>query len=112
MTGRTEARLRAIRRRTRARRRRLDRRACAALAMLSLLLLTGIGTLLRSVQGPGLGTVAGGSGALLLRSGAGAYVTVGVAAFALGDLLAVLCIRRSRHPDRRTDRAEERDELL
>lgn len=93
MTGVTEGRMQEIRRRTRRLRRRFERRAQAWLTACSLILLTGIGALLRRVQAPGISTVTQGYGSVLLRSDAGLYVVVGVIAFSAGVALIVLCIR-------------------
>lgn len=93
MTGKTETRMREIRSRTRQYRKRYETRRLFCLALCSLFLLTAIGVLFRSVQTPGAAAVADGYGAVLLRDGAGAYVVVGIAAFAAGVALTVICIR-------------------
>ena len=93
MTGKTETRMREIRCRTRQYRKRYEARLLSCLTVCSLFLLAGIGVLFRSVQTPGIVSVAEGYGAVLLRSGAGAYVIVGIAAFAVGVALTVFCIR-------------------
>ncbi len=93
MTGKTETRMREIRSRTRQYRKRYETRRLFCLALCSLFLFTAIGVLFRSVQTPGAAAVAGGYGAVLLRDGAGAYVVVGIAAFAAGVALTVICIR-------------------
>ena len=93
MTGRTEIRVREIRRRTRRYRRRRENCELFSLTVFGLFLLAGIGVLFRSVQAPGIAAVADGYGAVLLRGGAGAYVVTGIAAFAIGVTVTVLCIR-------------------
>ena len=110
MTEQTQLRAQAVRRRVRSLRRRRENRALSGLTMLSLLLLAGIGTLLHGVQLPGVSTVAGSYGAVLLRDGAGAYILVGIAAFAVGAALTVLCIRYRKKKENRMDRAEESEE--
>ena len=58
MTGRTERRVREIRRRTRQYRKRHERRMLSTLSVFSLLLFAEIGILLRKVQSGGVPTVA------------------------------------------------------
>ena len=84
MTGRTERRVREIRRRTRQYRKRHERRVLSTLSVCSLLLFAEIGILLRKVQSGGVPTVADSYGSVLLRGGASAYIVVGIAAFAVG----------------------------
>ena len=93
MTGKTETRVREIRSRTRQYRRQHENRVLFSLAAFSLFLLAGIGGVFKSAQTPGIAAVADGYGAVLLRDGAGAYVVVGLLAFALGVLASVLCVR-------------------
>ena len=110
MTGKTETRVREIRSRTRQYRRRYETRLLSFLTVCSLFLLAGIGVLFRSVQTPGIVSVAEGYGGVLLRSGAGAYVVIGIAAFAIGVSVTVLCIRLKNKSTNRTDRAEESED--
>lgn len=84
MTGRTERRVREIRRRTRQYRKRYEGRVLSTLSVCSLLLFAEIGILLRKVQSGGVPTVADSYGSVLLRGGASAYIVVGIAAFAVG----------------------------
>ena len=102
MTGKTETRVREIRSRTRQYRRQRENRVLSFLAAFSLFLLAGIGVLFRHVQAPGIVSVAEGYGAVLLRSGAGAYVIVGIAAFAVGVTVTVFCIRLKNKSTNRT----------
>ena len=106
MTGKAEARMREIGSRTRRYRRRYESRLLSFLTVCSLFLLAGIGVLFRSVQTPGIAAVANGYGAVLLRDGAVAYVVIGIAAFAVGVSVTVLCIRLKNKSTNRTDRAE------
>ena len=110
MTGRTEFRVREIHRRTRRYRQRYEHRALSSLTAFSLFLLAGIGALLQRVQAGGVSAVADGYGAVLLREGAGAYILVGIAAFAAGAALATLCIRHRKKPsgDRPNEDKEEK----
>ena len=110
MTGKTETRVRKIRSRTRQYRRQHENRVLSFLTVCSLFLLAGIGVLFRSVQTPGIVSVAEGYGGVLLRSGAGAYVVIGIAAFAIGVSVTVLCIRLKNKSTNRTDRAEESED--
>ena len=110
MTGKTETRVREIRSRTRQYRKRYEARLLSCLSVCCLFLLAGIGVLFRSVQAPGVATVADGFGAVLLRSGAGAYVVIGIAAFVIGVSVTVLCIRLKNRSASRTDRTEENRE--
>ena len=106
MTCTTDIRLRSIHQRTRRYRVRCEARQLAGLAACSLLLLCGILALLHGVQSPGVAAVADGFGAVLLQGGAGAYVVVGVAAFAAGVAATVLCVRLR---DRAAQRAQDED---
>ncbi len=96
MTDKTANRIQEIHRRTRIYRKRREKRTFSLLTMCSLFLLCGIGGLLNTVQPPGVSTVTDGYGALLLRHGAEGYIVVGVAAFAVGASLTILCIRYRR----------------
>ena len=102
MTGKTETRMREIRCRTRQYRKRYETRLLSCLSVCSLFLLAGIGVLFRHVQAPGIVSVAEGYGAVLLRSGAGAYVIVGIAAFAVGVTVTVFSIRLKNKSTNRT----------
>ena len=106
MTGKMETRMREIRHRTRQYRKQYEARLLSCLAMCSLFLLAGIGVLFRSVQAPGIAAVADGYGTVLLRSGTGAYVVIGIAAFAIGVSVTVLCIRLKNKSVNRTTRVE------
>lgn len=107
MTGKTETRMREIRSRTRRYRKQYETRLFSCLTLCSLFLLAGIGVLFRSVQAPSVAAVANGYGAVLLRNGAGAYVVIGIAAFALGVSVTVLCIRLKNRSACRTDCTKE-----
>ena len=76
------------------------------LTVCSLFFLVGIGALLKSVQTPGIVSVADGYGGVLLQDGAGAYVIVGIVAFVIGVSVTVLCIRLKNRLANRTDRTE------
>ena len=93
MTGKTEARLREKRSRTKQYRKKYENRLLTCLAMCNLILFAGIGVLFRSVQGPGTVAVADAYGTVLLRDGAGVYVVIGIVAFVAGVALTVICIR-------------------
>ena len=113
MTARTEIRVRQIRRRTRQYRLRYEARILRCLTVLSLFLLAGIGALLRSVHRPGISAVANGYGSVLLRDGAGLYVLIGVAAFAAGAALSVICIRyrrKANHADKQNAKEESEED--
>ena len=92
MNGTAEIRLRAIHSRARRYRARSEARRLGGLTACGVLL-TGAILLLNGGQSPGVAAVADGYGAVLLRDGAGAYVVVGLLAFALGVLATVLCVR-------------------
>ena len=104
MTGKTETRMWEIHRRTRRYRRQHETRLLSFLTVCCLFLLAGIGVLFRSVQTPGIVSIAEGYGAVLLRDGAGAYVVIGIAAFVVGASVTVLCIRLKNRSKNRTDR--------
>ena len=110
MTGRTEIRVREIRRRTRRYRRRRENRELFSLTAFGLFLLAGIGVLFGSVQTPGVASVADGYGAVLLRDGAVMYVVIGIAAFVIGVTVTVLCIRLKNKSTNRTGSTEESED--
>ena len=97
MTRRTEIRVREVHRRVREKRRRRERRIRSGLTGSRLCLLAGIGWVVVGVRTPGVSTVAGSYSAVLLRDGAGAYILVGIAAFVLGVVVTMLCIRYKMH---------------
>ena len=110
MTGKTETRVREIRCRTQQYRKRYEACLFSCLTLCSLFLLAGIGVLFSSVQAPGAAAVTKGYGGVLLRSGAGAYVVIGIAAFAIGVSVTVLCIRLKRKSTNRAGCTEESEE--
>ena len=112
MTGKTETRVREIRSRTQQYRKRYEAWLFSCLTLCSLFLLAGIGVLFRSVQTPGIVSIAEGYGAVLLRDGAGAYVVIGIAAFVIGVAVTVLCIRLKNKSTNRTYHTEESEEKL
>ena len=112
MTGKTETRVREIRSRTRQYRRQHENRVLSSLAACSLFLLAGIGVLFERLQTPGVAAVTKGYGAVLLQSGAMAYVVIGIAAFVIGAAVTVLCIRLKNKSTNRTYRTEESEEKL
>ena len=110
MTCRTEIRVREIHRRTRRYRRRYENRALYSLTAFSLFLFSGIGILLRKVQSGGVPTVADSYGSVLLRGGASAYIVVGIAAFAVGVTVTMICIRLKNKSKDCTVSMEERED--
>ena len=82
MTGKTERRIREIRRRTRQYRKQHERRVLSTLSVCSLLLFAGIG----------------------------AYIVVGIAAFAVGVTVTMICIRLKNKSKDRTVSTEERED--
>ena len=110
MTGKTERRIREIRRRTRQYRKQHERRVLSTLSVCSLLLFAGIGILLRKVQSGGVPTVAESYGSVLLRGGASAYIVVGIAAFTAGVAMTVICIRCKKKQTIRIEAAEDKEE--
>lgn len=109
MTCTTDTRVRAIRSRTRQYRARCEARQLSILTACSLLLLAGIGLLLNHAQSSGMATVAGAYGAVLLQDGAGAYVVIGIAAFAAGVAVTVLCVRLKSRAARRMNEEDNGD---
>ena len=110
MTGRTEIRVREIRRRTRRYRPRRVNCELFSPTVFGLFLLAGIGVLFRSVQTSGVASVADGYGGVLLQDGAGAYVIVGIVAFVIGVSVTVLCIRLKNKSTNRTGSTEESED--
>ena len=109
MTCTTDNRVRAIRSRTRQYRARCEARQLSILTACSLLLLAGLGLLLNHAQSSGVATVAGAYGAVLLQDGAGAYVVIGIAAFAAGVAVTVLCVRLKSRAARRMNEEDNGD---
>ena len=109
MTCTTDTRVRAIRSRTRQYRARCEARQLSILTACSLLLLAGIGLLLNHAQSSGVATVAGAYGAVLLQDGAGAYVVIGIADFAAGVAVTVLCVRLKSRAARRMNEEDNGD---
>lgn len=93
MNATAEIRMRRIHGRAQRYRARSEALRRSYLATGSLFLISGAVLLLRGVQSPGVAAVTDGYGAVLLCNGAGAYVVVGLLAFALGVLATVLCVR-------------------
>lgn len=112
MTGRTEIRAREIHRRVREKRRWRERRIRSGLTGTSLCLFAGIILLLKGVQTPGVSAVVGSYSAVLLRDGAGAYILVGIAAFVLGVVVTMLCIRYKMQKGNPMTRWEKKEESL
>ena len=110
MNGMTETRMREIRSRTRQYRKRYETRLFSCLTVCSLFLMAGIGAFLKTVQTPGIVSVAEGYGAVLLRNGAGSYVVLGIAAFVIGVAVTVLCIRLKNKSTNPTDETEESED--
>lgn len=105
MTDRTEMRISRIFQKIQQYRRRKENQLIFFTAMCSLFLFLGIGFLLKMVQtSPGISTVADGYGAVLLRDGAGVYVLVGIAGFAVGMALTIVCIRWKEKFKQKDDR--------
>ena len=94
MTGQTDSRAQEIKRRARKYRRKRENRSLGALALLAVVLITGITAILAG-SGGGMASADGGYGSLVLRSGAGLYVVVGVTAFTAGMALTLVCVRLS-----------------
>ena len=107
MTGKMETRMREIQCRTRQYQKRYEARLLSCLTVCSLFLLAGISVLFRSVQTPGIVSIAEGYGAVLLRDGAGAYVVIGIAAFVIGVTVTVICIRLKNKSTNRTGSTEK-----
>lgn len=93
MEDKTELRMKEIRKRTLLYRCRQDRRMVYMWSCFSLLLMAGVGELLRQTGMIGDVAVVGAYSSVLLRDGASIYVVVGIAAFVMGVAITVLCIR-------------------
>ena len=108
MNATAEIRMRRIHGRAQRYRARVEALRLSYQAAGSLFLLTGTILLLRDVQSPGVASVADGYGAVLLRDGAGAYVVVGLLAFALGVLATLLCVRMKNSAAKRMQIDDEK----
>ena len=93
MGGSTHDRVLRIEERLRERKQRRRRHVNAWLGIVCVLCICCVSWILCTEQTPGVSMVHGGYGTVLLRDGAGAYVVVGIAAFALGVSITLLCIR-------------------
>ena len=109
MTGRTEIRVREIRRRTRRYRQRRENRELFSLTAFGLFLLAGISVLLQGVQAPGVSAVAEGYGSVLLREDAGGYVLVAVVSFAAAAAITALCFRLRIRENQKKDGTDKPD---
>ena len=112
MNERTARRAHEVRRRARQYRRRREGRLNGARSVCSLLRPPGIGPLCWDALTPRLARAAQGVGAVLLRRGAGRYAVIGIAAFAAGAALTIVCVRRRKRRSDRTSAAEESEEIL
>lgn len=93
MTGQPELWTPEIHRRIACKRRKRARRQKLSLGVACFALFCGTAALLHQVQSFGVVNVEGVYGSVLLREGAGAYVLVGVAAFAAGTVMTLLSLR-------------------
>lgn len=110
MTERTDMRFNEIRRRTEEKKRRRSRAVISGSGIMSLALLLGIGILLGNAGSPGPVQARGGYSSLLLQDGAGAYVVVGIAAFAAGVTVTLICLRARRNRRGSVSHREEESE--
>lgn len=103
MTDLAKDRAQQIARRVAEKKRLYARRVTFLLCTICALCVCGITGILYAVGTPGVSMVIGGYSAVLLRDGAGAYIVIGLAAFALGTAVTLLCMRyREKTMDKRT----------
>lgn len=102
-----EQRIQKIRQRSRQYRRRYENRRLGELIFSCGFLLLCIFSVLNEVNMSGSSTVTGGYSSVVLHSGGGAYVFVGIAAFVAGVTITVLCMRYRRHKRSLPDREGE-----
>lgn len=105
-----EVRFREIARRTRRLRRRRENARTTGLSAACVMLFVCTASLVHSVQPPGISSVAGSAGTVLLHGGAEMYVLVGIFAFVLGAVLTILCIRWKAKQEKHPLKADEEEE--
>lgn len=96
MDDRTEERIRRIRIRTRRKRVQMEQQISICLTGFSVCMMAGVWITMREVCMKGVSTVTHGYGSVLLRDGSSSYVVTAIAAFAIGALVTVSCIRFQR----------------
>lgn len=102
-----QVREKEIHQRIRFYRKRYEERALLQLSVLNLCLLVGIGILGNAMQIRGISSVTSGYSAVMLRNEAGAYVLVGIAAFVVGVVLTVCCIRIQQKREKMKEECEK-----
>lgn len=93
MTDKTDSRIREIRRRTRQKRKKMEQCVLSGLTLFSIFLAVGLQVVFSRLGVSGISTVSNSYSTVLLRDGTSAYVVTAVAAFSLGVILTVFCIR-------------------
>lgn len=98
MNEKSKNRMRKIRGRMNVYRRRRERLRTAGMCALSLILVCGIGNVLKDAGLSEFMTVDAGDGtagygAVLLHDGANIYIMVGIAAFVAGAALTAICVK-------------------
>ena len=101
----TEEQLQRIKLRTRQRRSRQSRQTTALLSGAAVCLTAASAAALSVFSGSEASYVAGSAyGAFLLSSRSGSYVLCGMIAFVCGSAFTILCIRRKRKQDEKTEK--------
>ena len=101
----TRKRMELIHKRVSRYRSRFEKRMIGSMGMLCLGLISGIGYLLSMKQNPGIFTMQGEYGSILLHNSEEPYIVLGVCAFLGGAAFTILCIRFSQR--KRIQKAEE-----
>ena len=103
----TARRVALVKQRVRKNTRRQQRRGIYGLSAMCMLLFVALIQAAGTVVGPGQPEAWGVFGAMLLREYAGAYVLVGVVAFAAAAAITALCFRLRSKEKRRNDGADK-----
>ncbi|MEG1780445.1 MAG: hypothetical protein RR225_05800 [Clostridium sp.] len=111
MTDRTDCRMNEVLRRVKKRRRAQENHMLTGLSCACVVLLGSLLSTIGSVVGvmPQSGAVIGAYGTVLLHSGAGAYVLVGLLAFVAGVIITALCVRM-QHKNKRGTAPQDQEE--
>ena len=93
MNEKTEDRVKKIKARTMAQKRKRETNIIRSLTAFCLVLVAGIGYLLKDLCLPGISSVSEGYGSVLLQNSVSSYIVIGILAFILGVAVTVLCTK-------------------
>ena len=93
MNEKTEDRVKKITVRAMVEKRKQDSRTIRSLTAFCLVLVAGIGYLLKNLCLPGISSVSEGYGSVLLQNSVSSYIVIGILAFILGVAVTILCTK-------------------